>query len=174
MSRIAPLAAAFTLIVLASAMGQESTPAEKPIPFYCPVAGMPEANACCCPGGYCPLKPNARHTVAYKGGKLQMCCGKCDKIFKETPAKFAAVANHQLVATRQAKQVKCPMCGKEIGDVERLNVAGISLGFATVDCLQKATNAKVNDRVNLIFGDAPFTRGFSMIKTESAEKSRAQ
>src|SRR5262249_39873153 len=53
-------------------------------------------------------------TLDYKGAKLYFCCSGCPKEFQKSPAKFAANANHQLVATLQAKQTSCPLCGGDL------------------------------------------------------------
>src|SRR5260221_5220632 len=60
----------------------------------CPVAGTKAAKA--------------GTEVDYKGGKVFFCCDNCPKAFAADKAKFAEKANHQLAATKQAKQVKCP------------------------------------------------------------------
>jgi hypothetical protein len=134
----------------------------KKVTYFCPVAGMPEAKSCCCPGGYCPRMPTEKHTIEYKGAKLQLCCSQCAKIFKENPTKFAAVANHQLVATKQAMQHKCPLCGSEIAYIGGVDVAGISVGFCSGRCHKKVADASATERVNLVFGDPAFARGFVM------------
>lgn len=151
------------LAVIASVtnLGGQDAPKKKTT-FYCPVAGMPETKSCCCPGGYCPLMPRADLTVDHKGGKIQLCCKQCEKIFKNTPAKFAAVANHQLVATKQATQVKCAMCGSDIGYVPGLDVAGLTISFCSHDCHNNLKKLSPNERIERVFGDAGFARGFVM------------
>ena len=58
------------------------------------------------------INPDA--TAEYKGGHVYFCCEGCPGAFAKDTKKFAAKANHQLVATHQAKQIGCPMSGKEI------------------------------------------------------------
>ena len=158
------LSAGAAIVMSAATFGNEGDIAKKKnaIRYYCPVAGMPETKSCCCPGGYCPLKPRADLTVEYKGGKIQLCCKQCEKIFKETPAKFAAVANHQLVATKQAQQVKCAMCGSDIGYLSGLDVAGITISFCSHDCYNNLKKLSPNERIERVFGNAGFARGFVM------------
>ena len=77
-----------------------------------------------CPISGKPVKEDK--TVAYKKGKVYFCCGGCPSAFKKLlkPKKGdsgkgsiargtkLAKANHQLVATGQAKQAKCPIAGR--------------------------------------------------------------
>jgi YHS domain-containing protein len=157
-----------SLAILSAAVFVEASdqPAkvEKKTQFYCPVAGMPEAKSCCCPGGYCPRMPSPSYTIEYKGSKIQLCCGLCSKVFKETPAKFAAVANHQLVATGQAAQVHCPTCGEDLVTFTQVSrdVAGVNVMFCSENCCKKMAEANVKDRVELVFGDKAFARGFEI------------
>ena len=53
-------------------------------------------------------------TADYKDGKVYFCCGGCAGKFAKDSKKFAAKANHQLVATKQYEQKGCPMSGKEV------------------------------------------------------------
>jgi hypothetical protein len=129
--------------------------------FFCPVAGMPEAKSCACPGSYCSRRPTPQFTIDYKTAKIQLCCGECSKVMKESPAKFAAIANHQLVATSQARQIACPVCGgaaKVSGDV-----AGVKVMFCSETCAKKAADANLKDRVEMVFGDKAFARGFEIV-----------
>ncbi|MFN0052968.1 MAG: hypothetical protein ACKV0T_12345, partial [Planctomycetales bacterium] len=51
----------------------------------------------------------ADKSADHKGGKIYFCCDGCPKAYDKDKAKFATKANHQLVATSQAKQAKCPL-----------------------------------------------------------------
>ena len=62
----------------------------------------------------CPVSGKAAvedKTVAYKGGKVYLCCGGCPAAFEKDTAKYATKANAQLIATGQATQTKCPLSG---------------------------------------------------------------
>ena len=64
----------------------------------------------------CPMSGKACKESAVAdldGSKVYFCCPNCVKAFakKEAQTKFATKVNHQLVATKQAKQVKCPLSG---------------------------------------------------------------
>jgi YHS domain-containing protein len=154
--------AGLAMVCQSGSFGQASDPPGdgKKIKYFCPVAGMPEAKTCCCPGGYCPRMPAPEYTIEYKGAKVQLCCSQCNKIFKENPAKFAAVANHQLVATRQARQQNCPLCGGKIDPNAAGEVGGVKVSFCSEDCKKKVADASAKDRVNMVFGNPAFARGF--------------
>src|SRR5437868_4869827 len=95
--------AGLALFGQAGTVGQASDSPKKDskVQFFCPVVGLPDGPSCPCASGYyCSLKPTDRHTLEHKGAKLQFCCAGCVKVFKDAPAKFAATANHQLVATQ--------------------------------------------------------------------------
>jgi hypothetical protein len=160
------LAVAVAFLVSASAWllpattAQELKPAEAKVKFYCPVAGMPDADKCCCPNGYCPKLAKEQIVAEHKGAKVQFCCAICVKEFKKSPEKFAAVTNHQLVATRQAKQVKCPVTGAATDPTLSFDVAGVSVRFATSDARKKVADATLRDRMQLVFSDTAFARGF--------------
>src|SRR5207237_1059742 len=104
-------------------------PEEKAKNVFCPVVGLPECKTCKCSSGYCSLKPHGSISLSFEGGKLQFCCGKCKETFEKTPSPFAASARHQLVATGQARQKKCPLCGGDLGFVVPVTVGGVSVGF---------------------------------------------
>ena len=59
---------------------------------------------------------DADATCKHNKGDVYFCCGKCKAAFEgeEGKKKFAAKANHQLLATKQIKQKGCPMSGKDI------------------------------------------------------------
>src|SRR5262245_43376064 len=76
----------------------------------------------------CPVSgkaAKAASSVDYKGGKVYLCCDGCPDAFKKDTAKFATKANMQLVATGQAKQVKCPVAGKDINPATGIEVSGV-------------------------------------------------
>ena len=73
----------------------------------------------------CPVTGKAvkeASSLDFKGGKVYFCCDNCPKEFAEkTKDKankegivLAEKASAQLVSTKQAEQVKCPLTGKVI------------------------------------------------------------
>jgi YHS domain-containing protein len=104
----------------------------------------------------------ATNSVDYKGGKVFFCCQNCPKAFQKDTAKFAASANHQLVATGQAKQEKCPFSGGPINQDTAIEVKGVKVAFCCEKCQGKAKES--TDQVDLIFNDKAFDKGFVVSK----------
>jgi YHS domain-containing protein len=110
----------------------------------------------------------AANAVDYKGGKVFFCCMNCPKAFSADTAKFAAKANHQLVATGQAKQTKCPFSGEEIDANTKITVEGATVAFCCDMCKAKAQESK--EQVELLFNDKTFEKaGFKVGKAEKKE-----
>jgi YHS domain-containing protein len=117
----------------------------------------------------CPVSGNAiskDHAVAYKDGQVYFCCEKCPKAFQADTAKFATKANVQLVATGQYKQVKCPLSGEAVNPKAHLKVAGLTVEFCCNDCKGKVKEAKRDAKVNLVFSDDAFKKGFEKDKAD--------
>lgn len=120
-------------------------------------------------GILCPVSGKAvkaESSVDYKGGKVYFCCDKCPAAFEKDTAKFSTKANLQLVATGQAKQVKCPITGKDLNDATAIEVGGVTVAFCCNNCKGKVTKAEGDEQLNLVFGDAAFKKGFEVQKTE--------
>jgi YHS domain-containing protein len=149
------------LVLLAPSAATDAP--EKVKNIFCPVVGLPEKACERCPSGYCSLQPHATNALAFEGGKVMFCCGKCKANFAKSPEKFAANARHQLVATGQARQEKCPLCGGERGYVNSLTVGGVAVGFCSNECLARAAKAAPADRVAMLFGQQAFARGFTVV-----------
>ncbi len=115
----------------------------------------------------CPVsgKPAVETTaVEYKGAKVYLCCPACEAPFKKDTAKFAAKANQQLVATRQAKQVSCPFTGGELNPETAVKVGGVKVRFCCDKCQAKVTKASPEEQVQLVFNDQAFAKGFEIKK----------
>lgn len=129
-----------------SASMRAAETAEKPaFKAACPVSGKPASK---------------EHAVDYKGGKVYFCCDGCPAAFEKTPAKFSAKANRQLVATGQAKQVKCPLTGRPLNPETAIKVGDVKVCFCCDGCKGKAEKLEGDDQVTLIFNDAAFAKGF--------------
>ena len=113
----------------------------------CPVSGQPI---------------DKEHKVVHNGGEVYFCCPKCPPVFEKNPDKFAAKANHQLVQTKQAKQVKCPLTGGPTKDDKVVKVAGVKVNFCCGNCLAKADGLKGAKRMKLLFNDEAFKKGFKV------------
>lgn len=103
---------------------------------------------------------NAEKSVDYKGGKVFFCCAGCPKAFaKKIEAKdklVAAKGNHQLVATGQAKQAKCPFSGGPLKT--ELTVAGAKIQFCCNNCKGKASKLEGDAQLTTLFGDKAFKK----------------
>jgi YHS domain-containing protein len=102
--------------------------------------------------------------VDYKGGKVYFCCNNCPKAFAKDKAKFATKANMQLVATGQAKEVKCPLSGQDLNTATAIKIDGVEVCFCCNKCkgaVEKATGEK---KLDMVFGDEAFEKGFEVSK----------
>ena len=121
----------------------------------------------------CLVNPNAPAKeatgVEYKEGKVFFCCGNCAAKFKEDSAPFAAAANHQLVRTGQYTQAHCPLSGGALNPEKTVEINGVSVQFCCGNCQGKVAGAEGAEQVNLVFGDAAFTKGFEVVKEEDGE-----
>ena len=102
--------------------------------------------------------------VDYKGAKVYFCCNNCPKAFAKDTAKYAAKANMQLVATGQAKEVKCPFTGKELNTATAIKVDGTDVCFCCNNCKGKASKLTGDEQIDAIFGDKAFEKGFEVTK----------
>lgn len=127
-------------LVVSAALNAEEKDALKGI--TCPVSGK---------------AVSADQTMEYKGGKIYFCCENCPKAFKAD--KHGAKANLQLVATKQAKQEKCPFTGGKLNPATKITVNGADVCFCCNMCKGKAEKASGDEQVALIFGDAAFEKG---------------
>lgn len=101
--------------------------------------------------------------VDYKGGKVFFCCMNCPKKFDET--KNAVAANHQLVATKQAKQEKCPLTGRALNAEQKVTVNGAEVTFCCPNCKGKVAKATGEDQLKLCFSNEAFDKaGFKVKK----------
>ena len=108
-----------------------------------------------CPVSGQPVK--ADKTVDYKGGKVYFCCENCPKSFDAK--KHGTKANHQLVATGQAKPEKCMFTGGKLNPETKITVKGADVCFCCNMCKGKAEKATGDEQITLIFSDAAFEKG---------------
>lgn len=105
-------------------------------------------------------------SAEYKDAKVFFCCDGCAGKFAKDTKKFAAKANHQLVATKQYQQKSCPFSGGDLDETTGIKVAGAKVAFCCNNCKGKAEGAKDDAaRLKLVFNDKSFKKGF-----EKAEK----
>jgi hypothetical protein len=104
--------------------------------------------------------------VAYKDAKVFLCCGNCVKGFADASKKeeVAMKANHQLVMTKQVKQVKCALNGKgKVNKEAKTKVAGVNVNFCCENCLGKVTKMDEKEQLKTLF-TANFDKAFEVVK----------
>ncbi|MEQ9407630.1 MAG: hypothetical protein RIK87_07870 [Fuerstiella sp.] len=146
---IALLASMITIVAATQADDKE----EKVLTVKCPVAGK-------------EIKIADAKTASYKDAEVYLCCNGCKGKLEKDPAKYSTKANHQLILTKQAKQVKCPLAGKPVNPAQHVKVAGIQVGFCCGNCKGKVAKAEGDDQLALVFSDAAFKKGFEVVKKE--------
>ena len=117
-----------------------------------------DTTAAACPVSGKPVQQTA--TATHHGGTVYFCCKKCQKAFKDDASKFASKANQQLVVTRQASQEKCPISGGKTKPGTEFKIGNTEVAFCCKNCRKKVAEASSSDRVDLVFGDQPFGKGF--------------
>jgi YHS domain-containing protein len=114
----------------------------------------------------CPVSGkfvNKDHGAAYKDGQVYFCCENCPKAFQADTQKYASKANAQLVATGQYKEVKCPLTGQALNPKTATKIGGVSVAFCCNGCKGKVAKAKKGDKLDLVFSDAAFAKGFEKV-----------
>lgn len=109
-----------------------------------------------CPLSGAPAK--ADKAVAYLDGNVYFCCEKCAGKFEGDKDKFAAKANHQLVATKQYEQKACPMSGKPLADGTSIDVAGTKVAFCCMNCKGAAEKKSGDEQIEALFSKKSFEK----------------
>ncbi len=108
---------------------------------------------------------NEAKTADYKDGKVYFCCGGCAGKFAADTKKFAAKANHQLVATKQYEQKGCPMSGNKVNPETLVKLDGTELGFCCNGCKGKFEGQEDDAaKLALVFNDKAFEKAFQKTK----------
>ena len=118
----------------------------------------------------CVMNPKgaakATSSAKHHGGKVYFCCDSCKGKFTKDPKKYTAAANAQLVATKQAKQVSCPLMGKPAKDDISVKVAGVDVKLCCAGCKKKVSGKEGEEQVELVFGEKAFKKGFKLAKKD--------
>jgi YHS domain-containing protein len=111
-------------------------------------------------------KPDAKEDKfsEYKGAKVYFCCDNCKGKFDKDPKAFATKANAQLVSTKQAKQVKCPISGQPVDEAQTAEVNGVKVAFCCGNCKGKVAKAEGDAKTELVFSEDAFKKGFEVPK----------
>lgn len=103
-------------------------------------------------------------SVKYRNAKAYVCCNACKAKFEKDSSEYATKANHQLFLTKQAKQVKCPIAGRDMDSSKTVKISGVSVAFCCAGCQGKASKAKGDEQLALAFSDKAFDKGFEVKK----------
>jgi YHS domain-containing protein len=122
----------------------------------------PEAAGPKCPVSGAACKKD--FAADYKGGKVYFCCDNCPKAFAKDTAKFANKANLQLVQTKQAEQLKCPLTGGPAKDENSVAINGAKVSFCCGNCLAKVKKTEGDEQLELVLNDKAFEKGFKVAK----------
>ncbi len=122
----------------------------------------------------CVMNPKAAakadKVLDHKGGQVYFCCGNCPKAFTSKIGEDEIVqarANHQLVATKQAVQGKCPFSGQPLNTETAIKVNGASIAFCCNNCKGNAEKLAGNAQLKKLFSDAAFKKaGFKVAAAE--------
>ncbi|MEW4490379.1 hypothetical protein AB1L42_20000 [Thalassoglobus sp. JC818] len=106
------------------------------------------------------------HSLKHSEATVFFCCPNCPKAFEANTEKFAPKANHQIVVTKQAKQVKCPISGQPLNPEMMTAVSDVKVEFCCDKCLAKVKGAEGEKQLQLVFSDAAFQKGFEVKKEE--------
>ena len=122
----------------------------------------------------CPVSGKAVKAdafVEHNGGKVYFCCNNCPDAFKKDKDKFSVKVNHQMAITEEAKQVKCPLTGKDVNPDTGIDVGGSKVAFCCNNCKGKVAKATGDDQLKLVFAKDPFEKAFKVGKAKAkAEK----
>ena len=116
-----------------------------------------------------PRKASADKSAKYREGEVYFCCGGCQGKFESDSKKFAVKANHQLVATKQYEQKKCPFSGGDLNPETAIKVAGTKVAFCCDGCKGKVAGEKDEEKqLKMVYSDKAFEKGFAKKKKDDA------
>ncbi len=114
-----------------------------------------------------PKNATAGKSADYKKGKVYFCCGGCAGKFAADSKKYAVKANHQLVATKQYEQKKCPFSGGDLNADTAVKVAGTKVAFCCNNCKGKVVAEKDEAKqLKMVFADKAFAKAFKKKKSD--------
>jgi len=119
-----------------------------------------------CPVSGAPAKDIDGSSRDCHGGKVYFCCANCPKKYDADKAKFATKANKQLIDTKQAEEVKCPISGQDLNPDTAIEVSGTKVAFCCNMCKGKVEKAKGDEQLDLVFSDKAFDKGYKVKKAD--------
>ena len=112
----------------------------------------------------CGMQASPRQSVEYKGAKVYFGCGACPPRFLRNPSKYAAKANAQLVATKQARQKACPIMGGKPNKELKMRVGGADVFFCCARCKKPVEALKGDAQIEKVFNEKTFAKAFEIPK----------
>ncbi len=94
----------------------------------------------------------------WKDGKVYFCCGNCLSKFEGDKKAKAALANHQLIASKQVEQQACPFSGGKLNADQKVEFKGATVTFCCGNCKGKAEKMSDDDKVAKLFGDEAYDK----------------
>ena len=107
--------------------------------------------------------------VDWNGGKVYLACPNCKASFAGDKKSYAPLANIQLIATRQAKQITCPLTGKKASAANTVTIKGIKVRFCCNNCKGKAASLKEKEQLQLVFSNEAFKKAYKVTAADTAE-----
>lgn len=123
-------------------------------------------------GVKCVVNPAvpAKRDVAldYHGGKVYFCCDGCRRTFEKESDKFTSQANLQLVQTKQAQQMRCPMSGQASTSASKVSFHGTEVAFCCDGCKKVFEEATAEEKLKLAFADKAFVKAFRIVDSTTS------
>ena len=117
----------------------------------------------------CGKPASSDFSVDWNGGKVYSACPNCKASFAGDKKSYAPMANIQLIQTRQAKQITCPLTGKKASAAITVTIKGIKVRFCCHNCKDKVASHKEKEQLKLVFSNEAFKKAYKVISVDVAE-----
>ena len=117
-----------------------------------------------CPVSKKPVDESAK--TEHDDCDVYFCCKNCLAAFDKDPTDFLARANHQKVATKQVKQIKCPKTKGKIKESTALDVSDVDVMFCCKNCRGWAKGLSEDVQFAKLFDKDVFEEAFEVIEKE--------
>ena len=114
-----------------------------------------------------PKPADVSKSADYKDGKVYFCCDGCAGKFAKGSESYAMKANHQLAATKQYVQKKCPFSGGDLDKTTAVKLAGTKVAFCCNNCKGKVEGTEGEEaKLALVYNDKAFDKAFALKKSK--------
>ncbi len=120
----------------------------------------------------CPVTGEAaskEFSTTYKEKLVYFASKEQVAAFEAEPAKYEVKANHQLAQTKQFVQKKCPLEGGPIDKEQSARVSNVTVRFCCEKCKGAVQTASADEKLEMIFAEKAFKKGYVAAKVESKE-----